>query len=362
MDATMLKAIGKVALIGGGAIGRNHFGALIDCGVSLSDIVIVDQKEEICAEFRQEHPGVQAYTRWTAVPNEPLGAAIVAVNTPAHLTALQWTQDRGIKWVLCEKPLVMPNQLTIAFNLLGKDQTIFVGYQINFSQAVHALLEYMRSLKLHVVEGRSLWTKDRTSDQRPTLGDLADEATHAVAQLRRLVSVNQHVGRGDIYAALSFLPYANPEAQERVHLQYPSFPLEPISSSHLSLTANVRGYGPVLLSVLSSFVGFHQQRWIELDLANLAESEAITHMARLEFDTPNEDVLLFKKLGANGIRRYPFESRIKMQRQMEAFLTAAAGGAVNPYLTPLSEALALVEISAAATESHQLGRVIELDL
>src|SRR5256884_7393769 len=93
----------RVAVIGLGAMGRNHVRVLTDLeGVKL--VAICDTDSEAVESLRQKHD-VPAYTSWDEMlERETLDAVVVAVPTRFHLEAAAAVLARGCH-VLVEKPI-----------------------------------------------------------------------------------------------------------------------------------------------------------------------------------------------------------------------------------------------------------------
>src|SRR5216683_6911833 len=93
----------RVALIGLGAMGRNHLRVLSDLG-GAELVAVCDQDARLARSAAQKH-SVGAYTSWDEMlAREKLDVAIVAVPTRFHLPAGLACLNHGLH-VFIEKPI-----------------------------------------------------------------------------------------------------------------------------------------------------------------------------------------------------------------------------------------------------------------
>ena len=129
----------RVALIGLGAMGRNHLRVLSDLdGVELA--AVCDADAAAAAAAGQKH-SVPSYTSWDdMLEREKLDAAVVAVPTRFHLNAGLAVLDRGLH-VLIEKPIA--TDLDEGRRLIGAarkaNKVLAVGHVERFNPAVREL-------------------------------------------------------------------------------------------------------------------------------------------------------------------------------------------------------------------------------
>jgi predicted dehydrogenase len=93
-------------LIGYGSVGRRHARALADV---TEEVVVVDTKETARAQATQDHPAARVITDLTELDARgfPWKAAVAVIATwgPSHAAIFHALADRGVRHVLCEKPL-----------------------------------------------------------------------------------------------------------------------------------------------------------------------------------------------------------------------------------------------------------------
>jgi predicted dehydrogenase len=93
-------------LFGYGSIGRRHARALAEHAQRL---VIVEPKEAARALAREAHPGAVVLDTAEALEEQRLpwneATAVIATWGPSHASVFHWLADRGVRRVLCEKPM-----------------------------------------------------------------------------------------------------------------------------------------------------------------------------------------------------------------------------------------------------------------
>lgn len=346
-------AVGLIVVIGNGFMGKKYIKILYELGFTGGDLVVVDHDPARVAEYNAAYPSARPATTsldeaMALVPR----TAIVVPSTPAHLSGIERCLNGDVFNIFVEKPLVMPEQLEKLLAHPGITRAnLCVAHVINFSRVLLPLLQLMREKNLVLVQGFSGWGKDRTPDERPTPGDL-DEIPHPMALLLSLARVNQRIiGDIRVQAALSRLPFAHAETQRLACSRDASFPEYPASSSVLALQVPTDKSLTVLLGLTSSFVGFQQQRWVEMAFACL-DGESLSYLARADFDQPDtSDKLVIRSLADRTEMTYEFPSNTKLGDSMEAFLTWVAGSECYPRVVRLQEAVQLVRITALAEAS-----------
>ncbi len=196
----------RIALIGLGAMGRNHLRVLGELdGVEL--VAVCDQSAEL-AESVAAKRSVHAYTAWEEMlDREKLDAAIVAVPTGYHLGAGLAVLERGLH-VLIEKPIAADldegRRLVAAARRAGR--VLAVGHVERFNPAVRELQRRVRAGEL----GRLFQLQARRLGPFPArirdVGVVVDLATHDL-------DVMDHLAGPDVVRL-----YA--ETEQRIHTDH----------------------------------------------------------------------------------------------------------------------------------------------
>jgi UDP-N-acetylglucosamine 3-dehydrogenase len=203
----------RVALIGLGAMGRNHLRVLQDLeGVELAAVCDMDRTVVDAASHKYSVPG---YSSWDEMlDREQLDAAVVAVPTRFHLDAGLAVLHRGVH-VFVEKPIA--TNLEEGRKLLAAarsaDRVFAVGHIERFNPAVR---ELQRRIALGEI-GRIFQVQARRLGPFPArirdVGVVIDLATHdldvmchlAGADVQRLYAETEqriHTDHEDILNAL----------------------------------------------------------------------------------------------------------------------------------------------------------------
>ena len=129
----------RVALIGLGAMGRNHLRVLSDLeGVELA--AVCDMDEKVVATASRKH-SVAGYVSWAEMlERERLDAAVVAVPTRFHLDVGLAVLERGLH-VLIEKPIAttLEEGRRLVAAARDEDRVFAVGHSERFNPAVREL-------------------------------------------------------------------------------------------------------------------------------------------------------------------------------------------------------------------------------
>lgn len=347
-------------VIGYGQMGKLYLRDLTELGVPQQDLIVFDRRPERLSECAQHYPGVTlSNTLADLLSRKPEGVFILT-NSPEHLAVIQAVLHVGIEKIFVEKPLVLPEQ-KFHVRYIAEMNQVFVGYQINFSPAFGFLLEFMKGARLEARETHILWGKDRFGDERPTGGNLEDEATHGIRAAMKLIAWTQSPRGIDVQAGLSFPPYMKPSAQEAAHEIDMSYPLQPNATTDLHLCVRTDTQ-PSHVFLRSSFVSFEQVRRIDVLLTDYMGTPS--KKARLEFDYSGVDRLLLSELGPKAtpqVREFP--AGAKLRTQTEAVLEVwKKGGDPHPQLTKFEDALLILQISDAATRASKVGTLEEVRL
>lgn len=341
----------KVVVVGLGQMGQLYLKKLQTLGVQLFGYDIDPAKEMAIAEMFPNETLVASATCVTDM-------AIVATNTPSHHRVLIDLMDRGIKHILCEKPLGIDfaavNEVRDVMVRTGSQ--IYTAFLMNFSPALLHLIDKMRVENLVLTEGSVVWGKNRYGDKRPTPGDLEDETVHGVGILHNLCAVNQEILQIDVMARLTYPKYASPEAQAKAHALDPSFPAV-VNASTMTLEIITTDKGEVPCSLHSSFIGAQQTRRVTAVLSRADDPRQPVYSVEFNFDVKSGggivDQLLITMLDGNSVERLEF-SCDKLLDQTRAFITATSGGVIDPRLTNYTRAREAVAFSEAVLASHTL--------
>src|SRR3989344_3659986 len=135
----------KIIVIGLGQMGGNYVRLLQKADIAPSDIIGVDIDPVKVEAARGKFPGVVIGESIDAVWDSNITAAIVATNTPSHHRVLCDLMDRGVKYLLTEKPLGINHR---AANEIGEMATkcganVYTAFLMNFSPAVLHLIQQM---------------------------------------------------------------------------------------------------------------------------------------------------------------------------------------------------------------------------
>jgi len=351
----------KIAVIGLGQMGKVYISTLLKLGFSLNDVIGIDIRIDRIVDAMLKWPGLKC---WTSVQLADFGgvdAAIVATNTPSHHRIILELLERRIEKIFCEKPIGMSIQeveeIEDRLEFHGGSK-IYTAFLINFSGAVLSLRNFMIEECLYVAEARVNWGKDRTGNNRPTPGDLEDEACHGVGVVHSLVKVNQEVKGIEVSGKISHLSFVDEKIQKEACGLDESFPKIPNSSSFITEIISTNKSG-VIVGIHSSFVNIQQERSVHVTLCD-TETGKPRWLALMEFDTPDGDMLTLKEVGPKKETRREVFGGDKITAETEAFFNVVSGGQVDSRLTDIKTAKLAVKFSDAVKESSKSGLVIEI--
>lgn len=346
--------ISPILVVGFGFMGKAYVKMLRGLGFGDKDLIVVDRNPIQVMECRCTYRSgalPTLYDLGIALESLKPKTVFVLVNTSEHWPVIKTCLDAGVENIFVEKPLVMPKQLPeLLKHPRAKAVKWGIGYHINSSVAMDQLVTYMKQESLTVAEGFGLWTKNRTPDPRPTAGDLEDEATHVLAALLLLTSVGQPAGELGVRGEVSRLPFVEETVQQSRANMNESYEVWPVSTSHFSVNVAIGQTGVVLLSVHSSFVGYEQERRLDVVLKDARST--LVQMARLEFDkgakNMENDVLTIKDVRTNAVLRQKFyPANKKLSDQIRATLDYFGSATPDPRLMGFDEAVRLVRLSEA---------------
>src|SRR4051794_12411965 len=144
MDPTAL-------LIGYGSVGRRHAQVLSTITPSL---VIIDGKESSCRQAAYDHPGARVVERLEELDQEDFPwadtLAVIATWGPSHASLFHALADRGVRRILCEKPLAA--SVVQADGMVGRaireEIALAVNHYFRYDGVVAALQQYMAEQEL----------------------------------------------------------------------------------------------------------------------------------------------------------------------------------------------------------------------
>jgi UDP-N-acetylglucosamine 3-dehydrogenase len=170
--------VAKIVVVGAGGFGKNHVRVLNDLG-SLAGVI--DINEEVAKKYGSFYR-VAWSTNLDSFNFNDIDGAVISTPTSTHKEIAVKLIEKGIKYLLVEKPFVAT--LKEAVELLefskGKDVKFFVGFIERFNQAVELSKNYLSEGKigkpiiLHALRVRS-WP-DRPID----LGVIKDTSIHDI--------------------------------------------------------------------------------------------------------------------------------------------------------------------------------------
>jgi UDP-N-acetylglucosamine 3-dehydrogenase len=177
----------RIALIGLGAMGRNHLRVLAD--LDGSQLAAVCDQDQTMVEAVSHKYGVPGYASWSEMLEKEvkLDAAVVAVPTRFHLEAGLAVLKRGLH-VLIEKPIAVDlaegRQLIAAAK--DADRTLAVGHIERFNPAVRQLQRRVAAGEI----GRIFQLQARRQGPFPArirdVGVVIDLATHDLDVMHQL--------------------------------------------------------------------------------------------------------------------------------------------------------------------------------
>ncbi len=327
----MYESLFPVLQIGYGQMGKWYLPLMLKAGIPADQIVVVDSNPEVLLELMRRHPDVRVTPLLRDALSMSPQTAFVLTNSPTHLGILQSLCNTTVKHVLVEKPTVLACQRQEFKALFGVFKTFATGFVINFSPALQELLDFMNNEQLYLHQGSARWQKDRSADSRPTAGDVEDELVHPAEALLMLLRQRGGVKAVSVRASVDHIPYVNEEVQVAAHAKDGSFPAKPPSNAMVVLKVDQESRGSVRLFLQSSFVGFDQDRRIEVLLGGFNGKP--THKAQILFDTPEGDVLSIAPMGGQTTSRSVLPAKEKLGSMVVAFLNAAAGHSRDGRLT-----------------------------
>lgn len=262
----------KVAVAGLGYMGSAHLGALLQIGLDPGRITGIDPDPRARTKAEREY-NIRTFADLSELPEPKTHAVCIAAPSPLHLNLLNQCASLGIWQVLVEKPLVLnTSELT---GVQGTRVMGFVGYVINFSEALTQLAGFINGQSLELLQVHAFWGNNWIAKGRWIGPNIAEELPHP------LVAALSLGGRK---------AFATAEAKGALltHVQYMHRSLQRAdrndNDTSLALFTMRPNDRDVPISIVSSFNLFEQERIIDVSLAHPGDDVA-AYRARIEFDT-----------------------------------------------------------------------------
>jgi predicted dehydrogenase len=359
----MVEEMNTILIVGMGQMGKFYLRQLQELDSAHQQIVGVDIDPEKVTAMRKSREGTEDHTCFRNNIQEAFDdfgkftVAIVATNTPSHHRVMIDLMKRGVRWILCEKPLgINMNAVNDVYDVMNITNTqIFTAFLMNFSPAIQYVMQRMQNENLVLTEGSVVWGKNRFGDTRPTPGDLEDETVHGMGILHTLCGINQEILQTHVAAQLTYPRYADVEAQAKAHALDASFP-QMVNASTMAIEQIVTDKNIVLCNMHSSFILGSQVRRVTAVLSNGHNTDEPIYSVEFNFDvrTGNKsfDHVSITSLNGNIIENLPFDCN-KLLDQTKAFIAVTNGGVPDPRLTSFTEARQAVAFSEAVIKSHR---------
>lgn len=347
----------KIAVVGIGKMGTDYVRLVQVGGNSVVGIDIDPVKVEAA---KKNFPEMVFSPHPESIEDFDFDGAIVATNTPSHHKVLIDLMRRGVRYILCEKPIGLHMAAVKEVEAVMKEtgSKIYTGLLMNFSPATLHVITMMQAANLVMTEGSFVWGKNRMPDKRPTPGDLEDETVHGVGILHALASVNQAIQQILVSAHLTYPVYASAEAQAKAHEFDPSFPME-VNATTMGTELIRTNLGDVPCSLHSSFILGSQVRRVTAVLAKASDPTELVFSVEFNFDVNKADQVRITALTTNDVvvKDFPCD---KLGDQTKAFLHAVFNGTEDPRLTDFTGAKQAVAMTEAILLSHKLGGIQQL--
>lgn len=133
-------------VVGYGSVGRRHAAVL---GALLDELIIVEQGEDARARAREAHPGATIVGNLAELDRDAVrwgtATAVIATWGPSHADVFHQLAERGVKHVLCEKPMAasVADASAMAERARRDGITLGVHHYIRYASLVPALRELL---------------------------------------------------------------------------------------------------------------------------------------------------------------------------------------------------------------------------
>lgn len=328
----------RIALIGLGAMGRNHLRVLSGLeGATLA--AVCDQDASAVAAAAKQY-GVPGYGSWEEmIDHERLDAVVVAVPTRFHHRVVLGALERGLH-VLVEKPIA--TNLVEGRELVAKaaraSRVLAVGHVERFNPAVRELQKRLGAGEI----GRLYQVQARRQGPFPArirdVGVVIDLATHDLDVMSHIAG--SRVSR--VYA----------ETEQRIHTEH-----EDILNALLKFEGGMLGVLQVNWLTPTKIRELSVLGEKGLFLCNYLTQE-LTYFRNADVAPGSAGAPHPHGVSEGDVVRYPVARAEPLQLELESFLQAVGGGDPTDVdgesgLRALHLALALIE---SATHSRVLGQ------
>lgn len=143
-----MDVVGTGLVIGYGSIGRRHARVLRELTPSLA---IVNRRETIRAQAQRDHPSAWVVDRLQALDELdfpwPATLAVIATWGPSHSDFFHQLADRGVRHILCEKPMAVSVAQATAMVRRAKGEGISLGVNhcLRYVDIVPSLRQFLWS-------------------------------------------------------------------------------------------------------------------------------------------------------------------------------------------------------------------------
>lgn len=347
----------KVLVVGLGYMGDVYLRNLREqLTVDAANIIGMDIVEENITKTRAKFLEIRLVNSFDEVNFSEITMGFVLVNTPSHAKVLIELMNRGVRHLLCEKPLAMKLSSVSEIEKKAEEtgSSVFIAHLMNFSPAVLHLQKKMQKEGLILTEGSVVWGKNRMGDARPTPGDLEDEMLHGRGILNQLVKINQTVEHRMVSGILTFPEFVNSDAQKKARELDISFPEHPNAST--MVLEKIITNRTVANSILhSSFLYPCQTRRVSCVLSRKESPKVPVYSAEMNFDIKAKfgsvDHLKETELNVKQIKELEFPTN-KILEQIRVFINVSLDGNPDNRLACLEEARSAVSFFEAVEKSH----------
>jgi len=184
----------EIVVLGGGMMGSSYLEKLSAC--PSYSLLVVEPQQATQNSLRERFPAIRVASSLEELTITSPKAVIVTVPPQAHLSILEKLPEifRGDVRVLCEKPLVIPSDLTRVEETISEfgigsethqanTYSLYTGFLCNGSPCFKALVEDLIQNDARLIRIDATWNKDRRGDARHSNGWITDELPHPLAAI-----------------------------------------------------------------------------------------------------------------------------------------------------------------------------------
>jgi len=352
IDNSGINALGKILVLGcGGKMGRHYLDKLLEMGFSRENILGVDINQTRLEAVARSYPGIFFTLSHSQALDQKPAAAIIAVNSSAHLDEIVRCYNAGVSDLFVEKPLVYYKHELAKLGQF-KNQSLFVAHLINFSEAVKELFQYIQENNLILCQAFSFWGKNWPGEKRVMGGDAEEEVPHPLALILAIAEFNQLIKDISVWARLTSVPHVQSQylnEAEELDLGFPHIMNDTTLAQLIIKTHHNSTEYHIPAQILSSFNLAEQSRRLELGLCTQEMvnrkgrlAEPPSYKAIMEFDTRLEDgtgdYLKIINARTNESVLYSESRQDKLRANLEACLKEFAGQGRDPRLIDFKKA------------------------